>query len=61
MTLGPACVMRHGAVVQVGPPLELYRQPADTFVATFLGSPPMNLLGGSSRARVARGRRRHSA
>jgi ABC-type sugar transport system ATPase subunit len=28
----------------VGAPLELYRQPANTFVATFLGSPPMNLL-----------------
>jgi ABC-type sugar transport system ATPase subunit len=45
MTLGHrVAIMRHGAVVQVGPPLELYRQPADTFVATFLGSPPMNLL-----------------
>jgi ABC-type sugar transport system ATPase subunit len=30
--------------VQAGAPLELYRKPVNTFVATFLGSPPMNLL-----------------
>ena len=33
-----------GAVRQVGPPAEVYDHPADTFVATFLGSPPMNLV-----------------
>ncbi|MDE0201535.1 MAG: TOBE domain-containing protein, partial [Rhodospirillaceae bacterium] len=33
-----------GRIVQVGPPLEVYRNPADTFVAGFLASPPMNLL-----------------
>ncbi len=45
MTLGGRiAVLQHGAVVQVGAPLELYRRPANTFVATFLGSPPMNLL-----------------
>ncbi len=37
-------VMEGGRVVQMGPPLEVYRQPATTFVANFLGSPPMNLL-----------------
>jgi multiple sugar transport system ATP-binding protein len=45
MTLGTRiCVMNGGRVVQVGAPLEVYRRPADTFVAGFLGNPPMNLL-----------------
>jgi len=37
-------VMYEGKVRQVGPPVEVYDDPADTFVATFLGSPPMNLV-----------------
>jgi multiple sugar transport system ATP-binding protein len=37
-------VMNHGKVRQVGTPLDIYQYPADTFVATFVGSPPMNLL-----------------
>jgi multiple sugar transport system ATP-binding protein len=37
-------VMEDGRIVQVGPPLEVYQRPATTFVASFLGSPPMNLL-----------------
>ncbi len=37
-------VMSDGVVRQVGPAQELYARPADTFVATFLGSPPMNLI-----------------
>lgn len=37
-------VLNHGYVRQIGSPKEVYDQPADTFVATFLGSPPMNLL-----------------
>lgn len=37
-------VMYQGKVRQVGTPQEIYNKPADTFVATFLGSPPMNLL-----------------
>jgi multiple sugar transport system ATP-binding protein len=37
-------IMRAGEIVQVGAPLELYRRPVNTFVATFLGSPPINLL-----------------
>ena len=45
MTLGGRiAILQNGSIVQVGAPLELYRQPANTFVATFLGSPPMNLL-----------------
>ena len=37
-------VMIHGQVRQVGHPVEVYDDPADTFVATFIGSPPMNLV-----------------
>jgi multiple sugar transport system ATP-binding protein len=45
MTMGERiCIMNQGRVVQVGPPMEVYRNPASTFVAGFLASPPMNLL-----------------
>jgi multiple sugar transport system ATP-binding protein len=37
-------VMNKGRVRQFGEPEDVYHNPADTFVATFLGSPPMNLL-----------------
>jgi multiple sugar transport system ATP-binding protein len=37
-------VMHQGKVRQIGTPLEVYEEPADTFVAGFLGSPPMNLV-----------------
>jgi multiple sugar transport system ATP-binding protein len=47
MTMGDrVCIMSEGRVVQIGEPLEVYRRPADMFVARFLGSPPMNLLKG---------------
>ena len=36
-------VLNKGVVRQLGTPTEVYDNPADTFVATFLGSPPMNL------------------
>jgi len=36
-------VLNKGVVHQLGTPTEVYDNPADTFVATFLGSPPMNL------------------
>ncbi|APE34369.1 ABC transporter [Nocardia mangyaensis] len=36
-------VMNNAKVLQVGSPAEVYRRPLDLFVATFLGSPPMNL------------------
>ncbi len=39
-------VMRDGVVEQVGSPLELYDNPANAFVAGFLGSPSMNFLEG---------------
>ena len=45
MTMGSRiCVMNAGRVVQIGSPLEVYWNPADTFVAGFLGAPPMNLM-----------------
>jgi multiple sugar transport system ATP-binding protein len=37
-------VMLAGQVRQAGRPVDVYEHPADTFVATFLGSPPMNLI-----------------
>src|SRR5881394_1900514 len=37
-------VMNAGRVEQIGPPLEIYQRPATTFVAAFIGAPPMNLL-----------------
>ena len=39
-------VLRAGVVEQVGSPLELYRNPANEFVAGFIGSPRMNILPG---------------
>lgn len=44
-------VLNAGRVEQVGTPLELYRQPATLFVAGFIGSPRMNLLGGAEAAK----------
>jgi multiple sugar transport system ATP-binding protein len=47
MTLGDrVAVMRKGVVQQVGSPRELYNDPANLFVAGFIGSPAMNLLPG---------------
>ncbi|MFC3703902.1 sn-glycerol-3-phosphate ABC transporter ATP-binding protein UgpC [Devosia honganensis] len=37
-------VMNKGQIEQVGKPMELYSRPASTFVANFIGSPPMNLI-----------------
>ncbi len=37
-------VMSQGKIRQVGTPREIYQWPADTFVATFVGTPPMNLI-----------------
>jgi len=47
MTLADRIVlMQDGRIVQVGTPLDLFNTPANTFVATFIGSPPMNLIDG---------------
>ena len=40
-------VMNAGIVQQVGTPQEIYNKPANSFVASFIGSPAMNLLKGS--------------
>ena len=44
-------VLRAGRVEQVGSPEELYDQPGNTFVAGFIGSPKMNLVGATVAAR----------
>ncbi|MFK7859616.1 MAG: ABC transporter ATP-binding protein [Granulosicoccus sp.] len=45
MTLADRIViMRDGRIEQQGTPLQVFEQPVNTFVATFIGSPPMNLL-----------------
>jgi ABC-type sugar transport system ATPase subunit len=45
MTMGDRiAVMSKGVLQQIGTPEELYTRPANTFVATFIGSPAMNLL-----------------
>jgi multiple sugar transport system ATP-binding protein len=47
MTLGTrVAVMRAGEIQQVGPPMSLYREPANQFVAGFVGSPQMNFVPG---------------
>ena len=54
MTLGDRiCVLRDGEVQQVGTPIELYEQPANAFVARFIGSPPMNVWELTAPARAA--------
>jgi multiple sugar transport system ATP-binding protein len=40
-------VMKDGALQQTAAPMELYRRPANRFVAGFMGSPPMNLFQGT--------------
>ena len=48
MTIGEMLVvLRDGRIHQVGTPAECYERPRDTFVASFLGSPPMNLIDGT--------------
>ncbi|MDV3123774.1 sn-glycerol-3-phosphate ABC transporter ATP-binding protein UgpC [Mycobacterium sp. 21AC1] len=45
MTLGDRlCVMSKGEVQQIGTTDDIYNRPANTFVASFMGSPPMNLM-----------------
>ncbi|MDP8257709.1 MAG: sn-glycerol-3-phosphate ABC transporter ATP-binding protein UgpC [Candidatus Alcyoniella australis] len=48
MTLADrVAVMHRGVLQQVAPPLEIYHQPANLFVAGFIGSPPINLIAGA--------------
>jgi multiple sugar transport system ATP-binding protein len=47
MTMGDRiCVLDAGRIMQVDTPLALYEHPANRFVATFIGSPAMNILRG---------------
>ncbi|MBB5688697.1 sn-glycerol-3-phosphate ABC transporter ATP-binding protein UgpC [Roseomonas alkaliterrae] len=61
MTLGDRLVVMHeGRAAQVGTPMEVWSRPADTYVASFIGSPAMNLLPaslaeGGAAARLADG------
>ena len=48
MTMGHRiAVMSDGVLQQIGTPQDVYRRPANVFVATFLGAPPMNLIAGA--------------
>jgi len=50
MTMADRIVVMHdGLIEQVGTPLELYDNPKNLFVASFIGSPAMNLIKGSAR------------
>jgi len=52
MTMGDRiCVMRDGVIMQVADPLTLYLKPESMFVASFIGSPPMNLFQGKIQKR----------
>ncbi len=47
MTLGDRiCVMKNGKVQQCSDPMTIYDRPANKFVASFIGSPPINLMEG---------------
>ena len=61
MTLGDRLVVMHeGRAAQIGTPMEVWAKPADTYVASFIGSPAMNFLPatlteGGHAARLANG------
>ena len=48
--LNPETGLKEGVIQQIDAPLKLYNEPANLFVAGFLGSPPMNFLKGTLRA-----------
>jgi multiple sugar transport system ATP-binding protein len=51
MTMGHRiAVMSEGVLQQIGTPPDVYNRPANVFVATFLGAPPMNLIDGALEA-----------
>ncbi len=55
LTMGERiAVLREGRIVQTGTPDELYLRPADQFVATMVGAPPMNLVPGKVKGGAAR-------
>ncbi|WP_417310521.1 ABC transporter ATP-binding protein [Devosia sp.] len=54
MTMGDRIgILNHGRLVQVGTPQEVYSNPRDTFVASFVGSPAINLLRGNRSGNLA--------
>jgi len=56
MTLGSRiAVMKGGVLQQLGTPDDIYNRPANTYVATFIGSPTMNLIAGQSMASAQAG------
>jgi multiple sugar transport system ATP-binding protein len=58
MTLGDRIVVMHeGRIQQAGSPLELYEHPANRFVASFIGSPTINLVPATAQACSAAGAR----
>ncbi len=55
MTLADRIViLKDGHIQQVGTPIEVYEQPANVFVAQFIGNPPMNILNGDIEEREGR-------
>ena len=49
MTLGDRiAVMNEGKICQIGTPEEIYNKPADSFVASFMGTPAMNIIAGTN-------------
>jgi multiple sugar transport system ATP-binding protein len=58
MTLGDRIVVMHeGRIQQAGTPLELYEHPSNRFVASFIGSPTINLVPATTEACAAAGAR----
>ena len=58
MTMGDrVAVMRGGVLQQTGDPQVVFDRPANLFVASFIGSPPMNLVAGAARGERRRPRR----
>ncbi len=56
MTLGSRiAVMKDGILQQIGTPDDIYRRPANTYVAGFIGSPTMNFIAGSASGTGAAG------
>jgi len=52
MTMGDRiCLMKDGRIQQVAEPLEIYNNPANMYVAAFIGSPPMNFFAGTLQPR----------
>jgi len=57
MTMGQRIAVLHeGRLRQLGSPAEIYRRPADVFVARFLGNPGMNVLTGVAEVKKGRGK-----